>query len=52
MSIYLCIYILIPPKFNFRPKGTRRPKGSVYKGQAWLLLELLPDLETNARLYI
>ena len=52
MSIHLYIYILIPLKFNFRPKGTCRPKGSVYKGQARPLLELLPNSEINARLYI
>jgi hypothetical protein len=52
LSIYMFIYILIPPKFDFRPKGTRRPKGSVWEEQARLLLGLLPDSETNARLYI
>ena len=50
--IYLFIYILIPPKFDFRPKSTYRPKGSIYKGQARLPLGLLPDSETNARLYV
>ena len=50
--IYLSIYILIPLKFDFRPKGTYRPKGSVCEEQARLPLGLLPDSETNARLYV
>jgi hypothetical protein len=52
MSIYLYIYILIPPKFAFRPNSTYRPKGSVCEGQLRPLLGLMPDLETNAYLYI
>lgn len=39
-------------EFDFRPKGTRRPKGSVWEEQARLPLGLLPDSETNTRLYI
>ena len=50
--IYLSTYILIPPKFDFRPKGICRPKGSMCKEQARPPLGLLPDSETNARLYI
>jgi hypothetical protein len=50
--IYISIYILIPPKFDFRRKGTGRPKGSVCEEQARLPLGLLLDSETNARLCI
>ena len=50
--IYISIYILIPPKFDFRPKGTGRPKGNMCKEQAQLPLGLLPNLEMNTHFYI
>ena len=47
--MYLYTY---SPKFDFRPKGICRPKSSIYEEQARLPLGLLPDLETNAHLYV
>jgi len=52
ISIYLSIYIFIPPKFNFKPKGTYRLKGSIWEEQARLPLKLLLDLKMNTYLYI